>query len=71
MSLSLQLTWRVDKNQDRPNAVRGLDRLREGVKLGNIRSTLIINDREDSADVTLNSGVRRNGECDETDDDIV
>ncbi|CAI8037043.1 Cell death abnormality protein 1 [Geodia barretti] len=67
----VQLTWRVDKNQDRPNAVRGLDRLREGVKLGNIRSTLIINDREDSADVTLNSGVRRNGECDETDDDIV
>jgi hypothetical protein len=55
----VKLTWTVDKNQDRPNAEAGLDRLAEEVKLGNIRCTLIINSREDTADVTLNSGVRR------------
>ena len=53
-----------NKNADRPNAEAGLERLAEQVKLGNIRSTLIINSREESAEVTLNSGVWR---CDDDD----
>jgi hypothetical protein len=55
----VKLTWKVDKNADRPNAERGLDRLAEEVKLGNIRCTLIINSQEESAQVTLNSGIRK------------
>lgn len=58
----VKLTWMVDKDADRPSAEAGLDELAEQVKLGNIRSTLIINSREDSAKVTLNSGVRK---CDD------
>lgn len=54
-----QLTWRVDKNADRVSAEAGLEKLAEQVKLGNIRSTLIINSRQEAADVTLNSGIRR------------
>lgn len=55
----VKLTWRVDKNADRVSAEAGLERLAEQVKLGNIRSTLIINSRQEAADVTLNSGIRR------------
>ena len=63
----LQLTWRVDKNQDRPNAERGLDYLEELVKLGIVRGTLIVNSQQDYADVYINSGVRR---CADEDEDV-
>ena len=49
----------MNKNADRPNAEKGLDQLEEKVKLGELRCTLIINDLENSAEVTLNAGVRK------------
>ena len=60
-----QLTWTVNKNADRPNAEAGLIYLEQLVKLGEIRTTLIINSRDDYAEVTLNSGVRR---CEDDDE---
>ena len=56
---SLQLTWTVDYNFDGPQARRGLDGLEEKVKLGDIRATLVIQDKEDSADITLNAGTKQ------------
>ena len=55
-SLLLQLTWTVDYNLDRPQAIEGLARLENKVKLGDIRATLIVQSLEDTADVTLNAG---------------
>ena len=55
----------MNKNADRPNAEAGLIYLEQLVKLGEIRTTLIINSRDDYAEVTLNSGVRR---CEEDDE---
>lgn len=54
-----QLTWRVDYNFDRPQATQGLDLLEEKVKLGDIRATLVIQDKQDYADITLNAGTKQ------------
>lgn len=56
----------MDKNRDRPNANGGLDSLIELVKLGEVRGTLIVNDKEDTAEVTINAGVRR---CEEEEEE--
>ena len=58
-SIFIQLTWRVDYNFDRPQATRGLDDLEEKVKLGDIRATLVVQDKEDYADITLNAGTKQ------------
>lgn len=51
-----QITFTVDYGFDRPQAVRGLDRIEERVKIGDIRATLIIQTLEDIAEVTINAG---------------
>lgn len=51
-----RITFTVDYGFDRPQAVRGLDRIEERVKIGDIRATLIIQTLEDIAEVTINAG---------------
>ena len=51
--------WTVDFNYNRPLARQGLADLEEKVKLGEIRATLVIQDKEDTADITLNAGTKR------------
>ena len=49
----------MDYNSDRVQAVQGVDTLEEKVKLGDVRATLVIQDKQDYADITLNAGTKR------------
>lgn len=51
-----KLTWTVDFNFNRPEAVAGLARLDNKVKVGSVRGTLIVQESAESAAVTLNAG---------------